>query len=282
MTSQNAPTILKASGEFEDFSIEKFKKSLAVAGAPENIADEIAQEINNRASEFTSTEQIHDFAFRRLQDKFTPVADRYNLKRALAKFGPSGYPFEKYIAKLYEAQGYKAQTNRVLQGQCVEHEVDVVIERDGQKKMVEVKFHNSHGNRSGVQVSLYVKSRFDDIVEGQLRRGETPLTHAIIATNTSFSHDAATYAACKDIETLAWEGGQVSLAERINKLGLHPVTAMSLLKPKELMLLLNKGIVLCAQVASATDELREAGVEDARLDLLKREAEAISKLQPIM
>jgi len=39
--------------------------------------------------------------------------------------GPTGYPFEKYIAKVLNTYNFTTKTNQVLNGKCVFHEVDV-------------------------------------------------------------------------------------------------------------------------------------------------------------
>ena len=35
-------------------------------------------------------------------------------------------PFEAYLAELFEREGYKTKIDQIVQGKCVEHEVDVV------------------------------------------------------------------------------------------------------------------------------------------------------------
>jgi Holliday junction resolvase-like predicted endonuclease len=55
--------------------------------------------------------------------------------------GPAGFFFEKYIAKLFQSEGYETLTNLLLQGKCVSHEVDVVVRKNNYLTMIECKFH---------------------------------------------------------------------------------------------------------------------------------------------
>jgi hypothetical protein len=275
-------SIVKSTGEVEQFSLDKLKHSLARAGANEELAEQIASSVKEHPEQFTTTDDIHRFAFSKLKKEHLPIADRYNLKRSILALGPSGFPFEKYVASLFKAQGYKVKLNQILKGECVSHEADVLISKGNDTELVEVKFHNHHGLRTNVQVSLYMNSRFED-VKATNRNGELNLTGAWIVTNTSFSDDATTYANCKHIKLLSWDyPGENSLSRQIDKLGLHPLTALSMLEESEMRKLLDGGIVLCSQLLEQPSALRELGINTDRSGLILREAEAISALKPVL
>ena len=119
--------IRKSSGEKQRFNLHKFRRSLFKAGAKERTISSIIEQIKKAKPK--STQEIHKLATTLLQKEAPPVADRYNLKRALMELGPHGYSFEKFIAQLFSYQGYKTEANVIIAGSCVEHEVDVVAKK---------------------------------------------------------------------------------------------------------------------------------------------------------
>jgi len=51
------------------------------------------------------------------------------LKKAILQLGPTGYPFERFVGELLKYQGYEAKVGQIVQGNCVQHEVDVVAKK---------------------------------------------------------------------------------------------------------------------------------------------------------
>ena len=43
--------------------------------------------------------------------------------------GPTGYPFEDYVAEILKTEGYQTQVRQVLEGNCVSHEIDVIAQK---------------------------------------------------------------------------------------------------------------------------------------------------------
>ncbi len=86
------------------------------------------------------------------------AAAKYSLKRAILDLGPSGFPFESYLAKIFEFEGYQTAVDQVIKGGCVEHEVDVVLTKKGEKKSeviyIEAKFHNSAAFKTDLKTVL--------------------------------------------------------------------------------------------------------------------------------
>lgn len=271
--------IVKSTGEAEEFSADKVYRSLENAGAKPKLAGEIANKVSEQARKFQTTNQLHEYVFDTLKEQDRPLADRYNLKRAILALGPSGFPFEKYIGKLFVALNYHVKLNVVMQGKCVTHEVDVLLERDGKHSPVEAKFHNSTGLNTNVKVPLYVKSRFDDLKEGVAGK-DYNLDQMWVVTNTKFSPDALTYGLCVNLKLLAWDYpfGE-GLAKLIDKHGLHPITALSLTNHKQQQRLIGRGVVLASQVAKADAEtrglMRECGLDGDKQQAVIAEARSL-------
>jgi hypothetical protein len=273
--------ITKADGTREAFDDHKLMASLARAGADRTSAQEVATQVESELYDGITTQEIYRRAFARLRQARHGVAARYSLKRAVWDFGPSGFPFESYIAALLRAEGWEATTDKVVRGACVEHEVDVVAKKGAQTLYVEAKFHNSPGFKTDLKTALYVKARMDDIRASKAAKGEAGAILGLLVTNTKFTTHASHYAACAGLELLSWEEpDQATLHDRIDAAGLYPITALTSLSRREKMYLLEKRIVLCSELAQNTRALAEAGVTGHKASLVLEEAGALCAAHP--
>lgn len=268
--------ITKADGTRESFDEHKLLGSLARAGADTAAARDIAKRVEQELFNGITTQEIYRRAFAKLREHRRTVAARYSLKRAVWDFGPSGFPFETYVAALLRAEGWSAETDRIVAGACVEHEVDVVAHKGDDLLYVEAKFHNSPGFKTDLKTALYVKARMDDIRAARAAKKETGLVRGLLVTNTKFTTHATRYAACSGLEFLGWEQPSLgTLHDRIDAAGLYPVTALTTLSRREKMALLEKRIVLCSELKDRTRELAEAGVDGAQATAVLEEADSL-------
>lgn len=243
--------IQKASGDLQPFSPEKLRLSLEASGADPMLAEEVVEHISQQLYEGMPTKAIHDRALAMLKSHRRSFAARYNLKRAIFALGPSGFPFERFIARLFDAAGYTTQVGITLPGECVTHEVDVVLTKGALHGFAECKFHNMPGTWCSVKTPLYVLARFEDICEreGKPFRGNME-REGWLVTNTRFTQDALAYGSCVGLKLLGWNTGPLgeSLERLIDKRGLHPITCLTSLKTAQKRQLLESGIVLCTDL----------------------------------
>lgn len=269
--------ITKLSGETEQFSRSKLQESLINAGAPPESAKIIARKIERELKRGITTKEIYRKAFSLLKKEKGPFAARYSLKRAIFELGPHGYPFERFIGKLLERNGYKVEVGKIIQGKCVTHEVDVVARKGDKQFFIESKFHNWQGTKSDVKVALYVKARFDDI-QNKLRDVPDRATfHQVwLITNTRFTSDAIRYANCVHMKITGWKyPKRGSLENLIEQTGLHPLTAPTSLSSSQKKALLNRGIVLCREIIEKPQLLKEIGLRDSEYKQVMEEVKGI-------
>lgn len=273
--------ITKASGEQEAFSIKKFQRSLHKAGAPDDLIEQITQEVVQDPS-LKTTHDIYKYAFNQLRKRRPAVAARYNLKAALSQLGPHGYPFERFVAKLFQEKGFKTEVGKIVQGFCVDHEIDVTLTKATKHFMVECKFHALH-LKVNVKVPLYIKARFDDVEkQHKVHKKDTAFHQAWIVTNTKFTSEAIAYATCVNINLIGWAYPvKDNLGHLIDELGLHPVTALTSLSRKQKNMIINKGLVLCRDAAQHRTLLRSIGLSDKKIDQVLQEAEDMCELGAI-
>ncbi len=273
----------KASGEYQSFDRNKFEQSLIDSGAPESFVLNLSKQAQKMDQKLKTTETLYNFARKELAQKNKKAAMRYGLKRAMFDLGPSGHPFEQFVARLLQAQGYKVQTNLFVRGYCVSHEVDILARKNGTLSLFECKFHNHKGTRSNVKTVLYVKARFDDIIKSFQKQTDPKrlaptqkINEAWLATNTKHTLDAQKYANCVGIKILSWgypKGN--SLEELIEKTKLYPVTVLLNLSRKLKNKLFQNKVVTVQDLMEFSDTRNFTGHERKQLMRLKQEAKLL-------
>ncbi|MCD4729758.1 MAG: restriction endonuclease [Bacteroidales bacterium] len=268
--------ITKRSGELVPFDNQKLKRSLERTGAGEKDIQEIIKQVNIRLIDGMSTHKVYQMAYSILRRKSQHVAGKYRLKKAIFELGPTGYPFERFVGELLKYQGYQVQVGKIIKGHCVNHEVDVIAEKENKKFMIECKFHQAPGKKSDVKVSLYIQSRFLDVKKQWKKQPEENLRfhQGWIVTNTRFTEDAIRFGKCAGLQLISWDyPEQGSLKQRIDIAGLHPVTALSSITKKEKQEVLNKDIVLGRNLKP--ENLLEIGIKEHRIKKIMKEAEEL-------
>lgn len=268
--------ITKKSGEVIRFDAEKIKRSFKRSGANQQDIDDVLSKLSAHVYDGISTKKLFRIAYDLLREKSVGVAGRYRLKNAIMELGPSGFPFEHYVAELFKYQGFNTIVGSIIQGKCVTHEVDVVVEKDGQKIMIECKYHGNTQIKSDVKVALYIHSRYNDILRTWINEDpeEKYKYQGMIVTNTRFTGDAVQYATCVGMQLISWDyPSQGSLRERIDVSGLHPITVLQSITKHEKQVLLNKNLVLCRSLTE--ENLKIAGIIGNRAKRIINEAHAL-------
>src|SRR5689334_22564871 len=111
--------VTKVDGTKEIYNEEKIRTSATRVGVPKDIQAEMLDHIRGRLYDGITTSEIFSMIKEFLHTSSVPyLAMKYNLKEALAQLGPSGYPFEQYLALLLSEVGYTATTNQTIAGAC--------------------------------------------------------------------------------------------------------------------------------------------------------------------
>ena len=280
--------ILKADGSRQAFHPEKLVYSLKRIGADEAVIEKVVTHIQGELVEGVTTSDIYHHAFSLLRQFQKPVAAKYSLRRALAGLGPTGFPFEKFIAEVFRAKGYTAVTDQTVHGACVPHEVDVVAYKDGASEsavlagpdliMCELKFHNQLGFKTDLKVALYVKARFDDLRSQTFEYGgkKRAFGEGWLVTNTKFTQTAIDYGKCAGLKMIGWNYPETeNLEQWIEKSGLHPLTCISSLSDGHRQELFRRGIVLCKTLNEDPSILTSMGLSSSKIAEVKEELASV-------
>lgn len=263
--------ITKADGEREPFDPHKLDTSLERAGAPADVRAHVLKRIERELSDGMRTEDIYEHAFEYLREEGSPaVAARYSIKRAIFSLGPSGFPFEQFLAEVLRAHGWRTRTGVAMTGRCAPHEVDVLAEKGGRRVGIEAKFHNVAGGKTDIKDALYVKARYEDLARAPEASGR--VDEGWLVTNTRFTRNAIRYAQCSNLTLIGWDyPHNRGLLDMIESARVHPLTALTTLTDGEKRRLLDNRIVLCKDV-QARHLLEEYGIKPGRIPQVLEEA----------
>jgi Holliday junction resolvase len=275
---KNPINITKFSGETAPFSDKKLSQSLQRAGASEDIASAITDKVSANLYEGMTTKKIYRMAFDLLKKTANPLAAKYKLKEAIMELGPSGYPFEKYVAAILNFQGYTVKVGEFVKGKCVNHEIDVIAEKENQHFMIECKYHNQRGTISDVKIPLYIQARFKDVEATwvQIPGHGAKFHQGWVVTNTKFSTDAIQYGTCAGLKLLGWDyPDKEGLREQIDRSMLYPITCLTTLTRIDKQKLLDKKIVLCMEICKDHQLLMNIGISESRIENILKEAHVL-------
>ncbi len=288
--------IRKANGTIEDFDEKKLVKAIVQSGANIEVAHDICKYVKDKCYEnykdgqSIRTDYIYRLAFKHLKNISKASALKFSLKRSMLEIGPSGFPFEKFIAHIWQHDGYSAITGQMVYGKCVSHEVDVVAWREDELVMIEAKFHSDAGSRTDLKNALYVKARYDDIdgneyninsfdekcTRGLSTKMSKKLTEGWLITNTYFSDTAITYANCNNLKLMSFDYPEgASLRDKIIEYSLYPVTLLTTLTKEEKNKLIQKDVILCKTLHSQSHILDEIGIEKDRAYVILEEVSTL-------
>jgi hypothetical protein len=265
--------VVKLDGSIEPFNPQKLRNSLQRSGATGEEITEILTEIESVLYDGIKTQEIYRHAFELLRNSEAIVAARYSLRRALFNLGPTGFPFEDFLARLFTFEGYKTKTRLIIAGSCAEHEIDVAAYNENHSFVAEAKFHSHPGIKSDLQVVLYSFARLHD-----LRNAKVCIKELHVVTNTKFTSAAEKYANCNGLKLLSWDQPKDNnLHDRIQRAGMYPITVLQSLSQSQKRALIDRGAIVCSDIVEKPHLLRHAHISQKRMDIVIDEAKKLAK-----
>ncbi len=273
--------IIKSNGQKELFDPKKLIRSLQNSGADQEEVDQTVKYVLTKLKPSMSTGDIYALAYRTLNSykKRNPNAIKYSLKRSVMELGPTGFPFEKFVARIFNQLGYECKTGITIQGHCIEHEIDIFAYNTEEVICMEAKFHNEPHLKSDAKVALYVKARFDDLIGQKIKIGDDhrAITRGILVTNTGFTDTVSQYVSCLGaFEIMSWNGHEEkSILRYIEKYNLYPIGVIPELSKKEIESLVELDILLCTDLKNNQHAMDKIGIKKSKQQLILETIESI-------
>lgn len=264
--------VVKKSGEKEPYDERKVIRSMQRVGVPENIQPEALSHIKNKVKgNETTTDEIFKNILEYIEPRDRKSSLRFHLRQAIFELGPTGFPFEQYLAHIFRSMGYKVTTGVIMRGDCVAHEIDLLLEKGGHREIVEAKFHNHNSVKTDLHVALYTYARFLDVKE------KNNISNVWLVTNTKLTTDAISYANCKGVPVIGWNyPGKGNLQDFVEEPKMYPITILNSLSQQEKRRLIEKKIVFCQDILTKSDrELADPLIRDNSLRKAKADARLV-------
>lgn len=247
-------TVIKSDGTVENFDAKKLEKSLIDSGVPEEAAQEILVRVIERLDVETTTKKIWRTTLSLLSEHKLAASARYSLRRAVSALGPTGFPFEQYVAAILRSYGFETKTNQLVRGVSgIEHEIDIVAEHNNLIVFVEAKFHKEYGYKTHLDVAMYAHARREDIFKEMEKKGliKPGVQYEMwLVTNTKFTSHAIKYSEYSGVRLIGWSYPEAAgLEEMIVEECMYPVTVLPSLSMFELEKLVSHNIVLAKDLS---------------------------------
>lgn len=270
--------VLKATGEIEPFDEDKVITSIKRAGIPQNLHANVLSHVKEKIYDNIPTHVVYQHISDYLGNSPYPSAKaKYSLKQAIMALGPTGYPFEEFIAAVLQSEGYKTTVGSIVAGNCVTHEIDVIAEKEENNEvkriMTEAKFHNRPGTRTDVHVALYTKARFEDT------KKLNNFTDVALVTNTKVTLDVINYGLCAGMRIISWSyPKERSLRDLVERSNLMPITALTTISQDMKRTILENHVVLCRDLLARKDLLSLLSLSHEQIGKVLSEASLLSSL----
>lgn len=269
--------ITKADGSVEYFKVEKLRRSLRRAGATPAEVNIIVAKIQEEIYDGITTQEIYRSAFSLLNKNELPTAARYSLRRALFGIGPTGFPFERLLGRLFTAEGYQVRTGITISGNCAEHEIDFAAFNDNHSFVGEAKFHARPGIKTDLQVAMYSYARLLDLKNNRIcQESICDIKEFWLVTNTKFTSAVRRYAECVGVKLLSWDYPKKdNLYDRLQRYRLYPITVLQHLTPSQATILIERDVIVCQDLLDNPQLLSFLHLTEEKQNNLIAEAKAI-------
>jgi len=266
--------VKKADGSSQPFEKSKVIRTCLRMHASEEHARAVADKVESKIYEGIPTKEILRMIFFYLKNYRPEVKYRIDLREAISLMRPKP-DFENFVFLLLKEYGYEASPPQLIQGNCVEHEVDVVARRGNETVYVEVKHHFQHHTFTGVGVFLEAWSTFMDLLEGyEQHKNNFKFNKLLIVCNTKFSDHALQYARCKNITYIGWNVPEKSLEAMVEEKKFYPITLLKNMDRRIETRLGDNGIILLKQLVETdfNELLKKTGMEKSKLRVIREKA----------
>ena len=222
-------SVIKYDKSRQAYDQQKVLTSILRSGVKKEQALNVLGRIEASLYDNISTQKLYKKVEEEINRQKLPQHARfYRLREVLAKMDP--IDFERFIKKFLEKEGYSCRWNVIVNGFCIEHQVDVIAEnKKGETFFVEVKRHRRFHRDCGLGDVAELWARLEDIQK------KHQFSTAWLITNTKFSQHAKKYARCKELKMTGWRynlehkdaiDSQNGLEKKIEEIGRDKVDAI--------------------------------------------------------
>lgn len=197
--------VTKYNGSLEEYDREKVIRSILAAGIGKEDVLKVLSQVEEKLYDKIPTVELYRLVNQELESaSFNEDRHLYRLRERLSEM--DSIDFEKFVASLLENEGYKTKWNTIAEGKCVEHQIDVIAQKNDEIYFVEVKHHRNQHRECGLGTIIELWGRLDDLRDG-FGKGlsKYDFTNAWLFCNNKFSEHARRYAQAKNLLLTGWK-----------------------------------------------------------------------------
>jgi len=244
--------VINLQGKKEPFSFQKVYRSARRVGASKKVAQKIADSIKKDLRvDGIKTSEIFKKVKKELRQQEPQAALRFNLKQGMRKLGPTGFPFEKYVGKIFNRNGFRVQLNQHIPGLCTSYEIDFLAKKGNLLYIGECKYRNDPGGRTHLDTALANYARFLDIKKGGFfqKTFKNLRIKSLLVTNTKLTSQAIRYSECVGVECLGWKYPKnQGLEHIIDTKELYPITILPSLRNYLAKIFVSQNIMMAEDI----------------------------------
>lgn len=272
--------VTKFDGRKQVFNKGKIVRTCLRMRANLEQANDVANKIEEELYDGITTKEILRKVFSYLKEYKPEVRHRIDLREAIALLRPKP-DFEQFVSLLLKEYGYRIETNQIIAGKCVEHEIDAVARRNNEILLVEVKHHLQSHTYTGLHIFLEVQAVLEDLLEGyRWKKNNINFNKALVVCNTKISDHARDYAVCKGIDHIGWRfPEEKGLEQMVEEKRFYPVTLLKDLDADTQTKLGDNGIVLLKQLLemNSNEIFKKTKVDRQKIEKLIKKTREIWK-----
>jgi hypothetical protein len=242
-------SVTKADGSKQPFDKQKIVHTCLRLGATQDVAIQIAQQVEANLYEGITTQKILQTILSLMGKHKPAVKHIVDLKRGISLMDPKR-EFEAFVRVLLTNSGFQVKPNTILRGLCGEHEVDAIATKDGLTYILEAKHHINYHSLTGLDESRIARAIIEDVTDAYTRGvTKTKIDRAMIVTNTKYSEHAINYGICRDILQVGWASPDgFGIRDTVEKYHLYPLSCLRGLSAETRLRFVEVGIVLIKQL----------------------------------
>ncbi len=238
--------VTKMNGQVVKYEEQNVRQALQRIGLKEDKIKSILASVRKELTPKIKTSKLFSIVDKELKKKVPWAAARFNLRNAITKLGPAGFHFEKYVASVLSAYGYKTETPDTYQGACIEHEIDVTAEKDGRRVFIEAKFRHDFRAAINIKDTMSTWTRFLDLVDGAKLDLCPHFDEVWLITNARFTDQSMQFGHCKNMKLVGWNHPEErTFAQMVDLDALYPITILESLTGDELEAFSKANLMLC-------------------------------------
>lgn len=226
--------VIKYSGESQVFDEEKVLKSITNSGLTREEALKILTRVKPKLHDGISTRDLYKLVYKTIdKESLKENVSLYRMRETLGGIG--SFEFEKFVKELLEKRSFNCIYDSIVEGHCIDHQIDVIARKENKAFYVEVKHHRNYHRDTGLGEVCEIWARYDDMEKGfEKKKNNFNFSAPWLFTNTKISGHGRKYAKCKGMKLTSWKVGLdgSSLEDMIR--GLNPKQVQEIIKKSKI------------------------------------------------